>query len=125
MDAVQRPDKAQPPQMFTADGAQVAERMEAVLTPEGAQIVIRLDLKAIQALQLDVNSVSVAQAIAAGKLHLKMEHIMCGPHACLSARMCSELNGSLHYSRKMAVGKLHLKSISEPAQAIRQAKQPI
>ena len=63
--------------------------MEAVLTPEGAQIVIRLDLKAIQALQLDVDSVSVAHAIAAGKLHLKMEHILYGPTTRHGPELCS------------------------------------
>ena len=63
--------------------------MEAVLTPEGAQILIRLDLKAIQALQLDVDSVSVAHAIAAGKLHLKMEHILCVSTTRHGQKLCS------------------------------------
>ena len=51
------------------------------MTAEGSQIAIRLDLEAIQKLQLNVNSYSVAQAIAGAKLHLKQENVLCAPPA--------------------------------------------
>lgn len=55
---------------------QVARWLRVVLQPAGAAIAIKLDMAAINALQLAVSPYIVMFAISrATKLHLKMEHL--------------------------------------------------
>lgn len=59
---------------------QVAKWLRVVVQPTGAAVVIKLNMAAIRALQLEVTPWTVKQAIVrAPKLHLKLEHLMYAP----------------------------------------------